>query len=78
MMTTRHITAAEVRHQQNRVREIKHEREREEKKPEPTVREKEIGIFFMIGFDSATSSFLALLVNKSYRKKQKKAILKKF
>ena len=38
------------------------ERERE--------RARETGIFSMMGFDSATS-FLALLVNKSYRKRQK-------
>ena len=52
--------------------------EKEKKTNQNRQREKEIGIFFMMGFDSATSSFLALLVNKSYRKKQKKAILKKF
>ena len=38
------------------------ERERErEKKPN---RQKEIGIFSMMGFETATSGFLALLVNK--------------
>ena len=31
----------------------------------------------MMGFDSATSSFLALLVNKSYRKKTEIGKIKK-
>ena len=31
----------------------------------------------MIGFDTATSTFLTLLINKSYRKKLKKAKIKK-
>ena len=47
------------------------------KKTYPKEREREIGIFSMIGFDSETSSFLALLVNKSYRKKLTKAKFKK-
>ena len=57
-MTLRHITAAEMRHQQKK-------------------REREIGtfLFAMMGFDSATSSFLALLV-KIIKKKLKKAYLK--
>ena len=33
MMTLRHITAAEVRHQRDREREIKHEQERKGKNP---------------------------------------------
>ena len=43
------------------VREIKREREREGKKPHPTEWERELAIFS----DSATSSFLTLLVTKS-------------
>ena len=39
--------------------------------------EKETGISSMIGFDTATSSFLTLLITKSYRKKLKKVKLKK-
>ena len=39
--------------------------------------EKETGISSMIGFDNATSSFLTLLINKSYRKKLKKVKSKK-
>ena len=35
-------------------------------------REKETEIFSMIGFDTATSIFLTLLINKSYRKKTEK------
>ena len=64
------------------VREKKREREREGKKPQPThththththtnterEREGELAKFSMMGFDSATSSFLALLVIKSHRK----------
>ena len=57
-MTPRHIKAAEVRHHK-RVKERERERER--------------GIFSMTGFDSASSSFLALLVIKSYKKKLKSA-----
>ena len=44
MITSRHITAAEVRHQQkgyekrDSEREIKREREKEGKKPQPTER----------------------------------------
>ena len=80
-MTLRHITAAEVRHQQierdrvrekEREREIKREAEREKKKRKPTDRERKIGIFSMIGFDSSISCFLALLINKPYRKKTEK------
>ena len=43
----------------------KRERERE--------RERKTGISSMIGFDTATSSFLNLLINILYRKKMKKA-----
>ena len=88
-MTSCHITAAEVRHQQKssgerererereRESEIKREREREGRKRQPTEREREreiereLGIFSMMRFDSKTSSFLDLLVTKSYRKKLK-------
>ena len=49
---------------------IKHAQERRAEKPKPTESEKkELETFFMMGFDSAT---LALLVNKSYRKKSEK------
>ena len=50
-----------------------------EKKPKPTEREtrKELGIFSMMRFVSAISSFPALLVIKSYRKTEK-AKFKKF
>ena len=71
MITLRYITAAEKRHQQ---REREREREREnvnekEKERNPNRnREKETGISSMIGFDTATSSFSTLLINKSYRK----------
>ena len=90
-MTTSHITAAEVRHQKKRrrererVRDREREREREreitreqerEGKTQPTEREREIEKFSMMDFDSATSSFPALLVNKSFRKESKKAKLK--
>ena len=78
-MTLRHITAAEVRHQQkerDREREIKRKQKR--RKENLTDRESEIGIFSMLSFDFASSSFLALLVNKSYRKKLIKAKLKVF
>ena len=79
MVTLRHITAAEVRNQQKkRAREIKRERERKGKEPKPREREKETGISSMIGFDTASSSFLTLLINKSYRKKLKGKIKKKF
>ena len=62
MMKLRHITSAEVLHQQ---KEIDKTSTRKRRKGTLTDREKEIGIFSMMGFDSATSSFLALLVNKS-------------
>ena len=66
-MTLRHITAAEVRHQQRereRVRErTKLEREREGKEPQPKEREEETGISSMIEFDTATSSNQTLLIN---------------
>ena len=79
-MTLRHITGAEVRHRQKnreREREIKREREREGKKPLPTERT-EIEIFSMMGFDSVTFSFLALLVNKSHKKLIKAKFKKSF
>ena len=64
MVTLRHITTAEVRHQQ-RERERERERVKDKKstrkKRNPNrQREKETRIFSMIVFDSATSSFLAL------------------
>ena len=82
MMTLRHLTAAEVRHQQERERErereIKRERERQKSQTDrEQKRERERGIFPMMGFDYATSSFLALLVNKSYRKNKESKIKKK-
>ena len=74
MMTSRHITAAEVRHQQElrKARERERERERErdsarEMKPErkragtktqPSERERALGFFSMMRFDSATSSLV--------------------
>ena len=72
MMMSRHITAAEVRHQlrvkeRERERKIKCEREREGKKPQATERERELGIFSIMLFDSATFSF-TLLVIKSNKK----------
>ena len=71
MMTLRHITAADVRHQQ-RERESERERKTANKKEKERNlnrnREKETVISSMFGFDTATSSFLTLLVNKSYRK----------
>ena len=36
--------------------------ERKKEKSYPTERESEIGIFSMMGFDSESSSFLALIV----------------
>ena len=46
----------------------KREKERRERERE---RERELEIFSMMRLDSATSSFLALLLIKSYRKKMK-------
>ena len=51
------------------------ERERERDRERERKREK-IGIFSMMGFDSATSSFLDLLVHKSYKKTEKGKIKK--
>ena len=54
------------------VREIKRQREREGKKPQPTHTNTHThtqpGIFSMMRFDSATSTFRALLEIKPYRK----------
>ena len=76
MMTLRHKTAAEVRNQQReREREIKRERERG-KEPQPKERKGDRHISSKIGFDTATSSFLNLFINKSHRKKTEKAKLK--
>ena len=58
-----------------REREIK--REREGKEPQPKEK-KDTGISSLIRFDTATFSILTLLINKSYRKKLKKAKLKRF
>ena len=74
-MTLRLITAAEVRHKrrerEREKREIERERDktgtRKGRKGALTDREKETGIFSMMGFDSATSSFQALLINISYK-----------
>ena len=52
-MTSRHITAAEVRHQQ---------------KIKEKERERELEIFSMMGFDSAILGFLAFLVIQSNKK----------
>ena len=41
-----------------RERELKCEREKEGKELKPTERERELGIFSRMGFDSASSSFL--------------------
>ena len=74
---SRHITAAEVQHKQElrrereREKEIECEREREQKSQSKNTqreRERELGIFSMMGFESASSSFLALLVIKPNRK----------
>ena len=73
MVRLRHITAAKVREQQK-----KRERERDKtltkkrRKGKLTERERKTGISSMIGFDTATSSFLTLLINKPYRKKNRK------
>ena len=65
-MTSRHITAAEVRHQQKSLGKRERERERE------NVCERGVlGKFSKMRFDSATSSFLALLLIKSYKKLKK-------
>ena len=60
--------------EREKVREIKRQQKRKGNKPQPTnrererERERERGKFSMMRFDSATSSFLALLVIKSYKK----------
>ena len=52
---------------------MKQEREREVKKPQPTEKMRELGIFSIMGFDSAaTFSFRALLVFKKIRKSDKR------
>ena len=61
MMTSLHVTAAEVRHQQNfsgkrkrhRVCEIIFKREKEGKKLQVTERQRKLGRFFMMRFGSA-------------------------
>ena len=68
MMTLRHIAAAEVRHQQ---RERERDKTRKRRKGNLTKREKQTGISSIIGFDNATSSFLTLLINRSYKKLKK-------
>ena len=42
--------------------------EKEKERNLSRKREKETGLSSMIEFDTATSSFLTLLINKSYRK----------
>ena len=77
-MRSHHITAADERHQQKSSggeRESERDKTRTRKKRKETAtyrereRERELGIFSMMRFDSATFSFLALLLIKSYRKK---------
>ena len=51
--------------------------EKEKERNPNQEREKETGLSPIIGFDTATSSFLTLLIIKSYRKKLKKSKLKK-
>ena len=46
-------------------------KKKKEQKPRPKHKKK-IGIFSTMRFDSATSSFLALIVIKAYRKKTEK------
>ena len=46
MVTLRHITAAEVRNQQKKEREIKRQREREGKEPQPNERKGDKNIFY--------------------------------
>ena len=48
------------------------ERERETERERERERERELGILSMVRFDSPTSSFLALLVIKSYRNLNRK------
>ena len=76
MMTSRHITAAEVRDQQKSYRKRKRERERERKLkreqekeenhngPNEGERETALGKLSVMRFDSASFSVLDLLVNK--------------
>ena len=67
-MSLRHITAGEVRYQREREREREKTKMRK-RKENLTDREKEIGTFFMMEFDSSVlASVLALLVNKSLEK----------
>ena len=56
----------EIERDRDRVWEIKHEQEREDKNPNQQWG-KELGIFSMMRFDSATSSVLALSAIKSYK-----------
>ena len=69
MMTLRHISVASTKRERERERERVGERERDKtctrKRRQETLTNKETGIFSMMGFDSATSSFPALLVNKT-------------
>ena len=71
-------SAAQTKRESERERERERERQKEterdrvtekknvnEKKKEGT--ERELQMFFMMGFDSAISGFLPLLVKKSYR-----------
>ena len=78
-MTSLHITAAstkELRRERERERERDRERlnvseKEKEKTSANTERARDLGIFSMMRFDSTTSTFLNLLVTKSYRKKLK-------
>ena len=72
-MASRHITAAEVRHQQKNEGERERERlnaseNKERNASQHRKSERELEIFSMMRFDSTTSSFLNLLVFQSYRK----------
>ena len=73
MMTLRHITAAEVRHQQRHTERERErlnviEKEKERKPNRQREREREIGIFSMMGFDTATS--FSSLVSKTNHKEK--------
>ena len=64
------LSAASTKRERDRVRgerDTTRTKKRRKQTPTHTQREKEIGKFSMVGFDSSTSSFLALLVNKSNR-----------
>ena len=54
-----------------REKEKKKERNPNQEREREREREKEIGIFTLMDFDSGASSFLALLMNKSFKKLEK-------